>query len=277
MVRVLVMIAVTGFLVSLASLTAAVAIGGPALLESAAWGGWSPHWGHHGDYSGWSWDVRDDDRRGGGAQATRDFTWNGGDSLDVDVPAEVTYTQAPGPAKITVSGPERLVSEVEVEGGRISWTHRHHHMHWGDLVITMTAPNVTRFELGGSGKLAINSYKQDKLDLDISGDADVTAAGETGDLQLNVSGSGDADLSGLKARTADVDIAGSGEAKLAPTDAAKVDISGSGDVTLLTHPPKLDTDISGSGSLHQQAGAAPAPPPAPAAPAPPAKKKGKAA
>ena len=270
MMRVLVMIAVAGFLVSLASLTAAVAIGGPAILESAAWDGWRGHWSHHGDDDGWGWER--DARRDGGAQTTRDFAWNGGDSLDVDVPADVNYTQAAGPAKITVSGPQRLVDEIEIDGGHIGWTHRHRHMHWGDVTITMTAPNVTRFELGGSGKLAINGYKQDKLDLDISGDADVTASGETGALGLDVSGSGDADLSGLKAKDARVDIQGSGEAKLAPSDSAKVDISGSGDVTLLTHPPRLDTDISGSGSLHQTEGAAPAP-----APAAPAKKKGRTA
>jgi len=274
MIRVLVMIAVTGFLVSLASLTAAVAIGGPAILESAAWGGWGQHWVHRTDFDGGRWDRWDD--RHDGAQATRDFTWNGGDSLDVDVPADVTYTQAPGPAKITVSGPARLVSEVEIDGGHIGWTHRRRHMHWGDLQITMSAPNVTRFELSGAGKLAISGYKQDKLDLDISGDADVTAAGETGALGLDVSGSGDADLSGLKARDARVDIQGSGDAKLAPTDSAKVDISGSGEVTLLTHPPKLDTNISGSGSLHQSSQEAPAPA-QPAAPAKPAPKKGKSA
>jgi hypothetical protein len=270
MIRVLVMIAAAGFLVSLASLTAAVMIGGPELLESAAWGGWSPHWVHRMDHVE-RWDSRD-----GGAQTSRELAWSGGDTLDLDVPADVTYTQAPGPAKVTVTGPERLVSEVEIDGGHIGWSHHHRHMHWGDLQITMSAPNVTRFELSGSGRLAISGYKQDKLDLDISGNADVTATGETGALGLDVSGSGDADLSGLKAKDARVDIQGSGDAKLAPTDSAKVDISGSGDVTLLTHPARLDTDISGSGSLHQKTPEASAPAPAPA-PAKPAPKKGKSA
>ncbi len=38
---------------------------------------------------------------------------------------------------------------------------------------------------------------------------------------------------------------------IAPTDWAKVEISGSGDVTLLTDPPKLETDVSGSGSIRR--------------------------
>jgi hypothetical protein len=188
----------------------------------------------------------------------------------------VAYTQGPV-AKITVSGPANLVNDVEIDGGRIRWRHHRHHMHSGDLTVVMTAPGVTRFEMSGSGKLAIAGYKQDKLDLDLSGNADVTAAGETGALVLDVSGSSDADFSALKAKSAQVSISGSGEAKLAPTDEAKVDISGSGDVTLLTHPRRLETNVSGSGTLHQEETASatatpsPAPPPTPA-PAPTPKK-----
>lgn len=274
MVRVLVMIAVAGFFVSLVTLTSAVAIGGPEVFENAAWDGWGRgHWSRHGDIAGWAWDDDGWDRRhGGGGETSRDIAWSGGDTLDIEVPADVEYTQGPV-AKVTVTGPERAVEDVEIEGGHIQFAHGHHR-HWGDLRIAMTAPSVTRFEISGSGKLAIAGYKQERLDIHITGNGDATAAGETGDLSLDVSGSGDADLGALKARSADVDISGSGEAKLAPTDQAKVRISGSGDVTLLTHPPRLDSNISGSGSLHQEAGAPePASPAQPAAPAPPRKGK----
>ena len=275
MVRVLVMIAVAGFFVSLVTLATAVAIGGPQVLEDVAWRGMSPRWSHHGDYDRWAWDDHWDRRNGGGAQTTRELTWSGGDSLELDVPADVQYTQGSA-AKVTVTGPERVVNDLEIDGGHIRFS-RGHHRHWGDLTIVMTAPSVTHFEINGSGKLAVADYKQDKLDLHISGNGEVTAAGETGDVNLDVSGSGAADLSGLKAKTADIGISGSGDAKVAPTDGAKIDISGSGDVTLLTHPPRLETHISGSGSLNQEA-AATAPPAqlAPPAPPPPPAKKGKA-
>jgi hypothetical protein len=276
MIRVLVMIAVTGFLVSLASLTAAVAIGGPAILESAAWGGWGDRWVHRTDFDG-HWD----DRHGGGGKTTRDMTWSGGDTLDVDIPADVQYTQGPE-TKLTVSGPQRAVDDLEIDGGRLTYGHGgHRHMHFGGLKIVLTAPGVTHFGMSGSGDLTIANYKQDKIELRVSGNGDVTAHGDVNDLTLEVSGSGDADLGGLKAKTADIEMSGSGDAKAAPTDSAKVKISGSGDVTLLTHPPRLETNVSGSGDLHTAAATAepaqPAPPP-PAAPAKPAPaKKGKSA
>jgi hypothetical protein len=250
MIRVLVMIAVAGFFVSLVTIASAVAIGGPAVLEQAAWNGWSGHWGHDGDWDGWRSERREGDGRHG--EATRDLAWTGGDTLEIDVPADVHYTQGPD-AKVTVSGPAREVALVELDGGRLTWRSSHHHSHWsfGALDVTITAPNVSRFELSGSGNLTIADYKQDKLEVRVSGNGDVDASGETSALTLDVSGSGDADLSRLKAKSAEVDINGSGDAKLAPADSAKVNISGSGDVTLLTHPAQLETHISGSGDLHQ--------------------------
>jgi hypothetical protein len=283
MIRVLVMIAVAGFVLCLATLTAATIIGGPEALSRMAWSWGTDHrWAFHdGD---WDWDS--DDRRDhhwaddSGPQATRDLAWTGGDTLEIEVPAEVRYTQAAGPAKITISGPRRAVDDVEIENGHIRFDHgRSRNHHGSKLTIVMTAPNVSRFDIHGSSSLEIADYKQDRLRIDVSGNADVTAAGEVNVMELDISGSGDADLGKLKAKGAEVDIAGSGEATIAPTEWAKVDVSGSGDVTLLTHPPKLESDISGSGSIHQEEGSAsPSPSPSPSptpSPSPSPSKSGK--
>jgi hypothetical protein len=270
MIRVLVMIAVAGFILSVATLSAAIAIGGPEALSHAAWTwganrNWEGHWDGH---NRWDWDADSS------PQTTREMAWTGGDSLEVDVPAEVRYTQAPGPAKLTITGSKRAVEDVEISDGHVRFVYRRHRHYGGKLVIVMTAPNITSFDMHGSSTLAIESYKQDKLRIDLSGNADVAASGEVDVVKLDVSGSAEADLGKLKAKGAEVDIAGSGEATIAPTDWAKVDISGSGDVTLLTNPAKLDTDISGSGSIHREEGASPAPPPEPT-PTPTPSKSGK--
>ncbi|HEY2750477.1 GIN domain-containing protein [Phenylobacterium sp.] len=260
MIRVLVIIAVTGFLVSVVTLSTAVAIGGPDLLAAGVW-----NWGRDGmwDFSDYGWGMRDHSwghhgrwTEGGapeGPQTTREMAWTGGDTLEVDVPAELTYTQAPGAGKLTITGPKDAVEALEIDGDRLRFSDDRHH--WSELTIAMSAPSVTRFDLHGSSKLAIESYKQDKLNLDVSGDAAVSAKGEARTLALAISGSGDTDLSGLKLQDADVDITGSGEATLAPTASANLNISGAGDVTLLTHPAKLESSVTGSGSVHQKDGA----------------------
>jgi Putative auto-transporter adhesin, head GIN domain len=262
MIRVLVMIAVTGFLVSVVTISCAVAIAGPDLFTDALLSR-----NFIGDHGHWGWNIDNDDfnrDRHSGPQTTREMAWTGGDTLEIDVPAQITYTQAPGAGKLTVTGPQRALDSLEIEDGRLRFSHGHYR-HGGDLTIVMTAPAVTHFDLRGSGRLEIENYKQDKLNLDISGSAEVKAKGEAKGLQLSMSGSSDTDLSDLKLSDADVNIEGSGQATLAPTGAAIVDISGSGDVTLLTRPSKLESNVSGSGSIHQKDGSplAPAPPPVP--------------
>lgn len=271
MIRVLIMIAVTGFLVSVVTLSTAVAIGGPDVLAHTAWA-----WDRHG-FVGRHWTFDDDfswqKDRHSGPDATREIAWTGGDTLAIGIPADIQYTQAAGAGKLTISGPKRMVDEVEIRDGEVRFAHDRHYRHGGNLTIVMTAPSVSRFNLSGSGKLSIANYKQDRLNLDLSGNADVSASGEARSVALTISGSANADLAELKTRAANVDIEGSGDATVAPTETANIDISGSGDVTLLTHPKTLESNISGSGSLHQEGGGeadatsslspSPSPPPSP--------------
>ncbi len=271
MIRVLVMIAVAGFFVSIVTLATAVAIGGPEAIADNAWNWGRGHWGwSDGDYG---WGARGHHGRWDGPEATREMAWTGGDSLDIDVPADVSYTQAPGVGKLIITGPQDALNALEIDGGHLRFDRRHHH--WGDLTIVMTAPAVTHFDMSGSGKLVIQGYKQDKLALDLSGNADVTASGEARSVALSASGSSDTDLSGLKVADADLDITGSGAVKLAPTGNANVNISGSGDVTLLSRPARLQSSVSGSGSINQEdrGPTPPTPPPTPPAPAPKVAKK----
>lgn len=245
MIRVLVMVAVVGFIVSVVTLSGAVGLAGPDAIARGGWSfgpwGWSSHWHGH---NSWSWRETDDD----GPQTTRDVAWNGGDELDVDIPADVHYTQAAGAPKVTATGPASAVNDLVVEDGHIEYRDGGHEAH---LDIVVSAPSVVRFGMESSGALSIAGYRQDTLGLSLEGSADIKAAGEAKAIDLSISGSGDADLGAVKARSAEIKLEGSGAATVAPTDAANVDISGSGDVTLLTHPPKLETDISGSGRVHQ--------------------------
>jgi hypothetical protein len=239
MVRVLVIIAAVALAMT------AICFVGVGLVGGFAWEGpwsWHPrhHWGEGWRHDGWS--------QAAGPVISRDYPWTGGDSLRIDAPADVEYTQGPA-AKISVTGPKDMLDRLTVAGGRIDldgWD--------GDgsnLKVVMTAPGVTHFEAAGSQTLSIANYKQDELDVDVSGSGDLIAKGQTQRANLQISGSGDADLGGLAADAVKVGISGSGGASIAPKTTADIDISGSGHVTLLTHPAKVSTDISGSGTVNQ--------------------------
>jgi hypothetical protein len=268
MIRTLAMIAVAGFLLSVVCLSIAVSLAGPELIASSAWGWDGPwshmNWSHHNNFS-WSRGESDD-----GPQASRELTWTGGDALEVDVPADVRFTQADGPARLVVRGPQGTIDHLVVRGGHVSFDRPMDDA--SDVTIELTAPKVRSFGINGSGKLDIRDYRQDELNLHVSGDGNVSAAGAAKTVNLVISGSGGADLANLASDGADVNISGSGNARVGPKTWAKLDISGSGDVTLLSHPSRLESHVSGSGSIDQQDdGAAPDEPAAPAAPVPPSK------
>lgn len=266
MIRVLVLIAITGFLVGVVSLSAAVGIGGPE-LAARGWRWSVVDWWDSGDarHRGWG-----DGHRADGPPASRDIAWDGASQLVLNLPAEVIYTQAEGPGRVTIRGPQGLVDKVTLSNGRLDVASG---VHRGRLEITVTAPNVTTFEANGDDRLEIRNYDQERLNLVIHGSAEADVQGRAKRAEVEVQGSGDADLDDLVLDEAKVDVSGSGEVSIAPRLVAELDISGSGEVSLGSRPGQMRSQVSGSGRIVQMDGsdAPPAPPAAPSPPAPPAK------
>jgi Putative auto-transporter adhesin, head GIN domain len=263
MTRTLVLIAFAGFILAVACIAGAIALGGEALMHHH-WGGrhWVVNWAdHHG-----RWSDEESNSTADGSSVTREIAWPGGDRIEFDVPADVHYTQGPGPAKLVITGPKDQVDRVELSGGDLR-SRDDDDFDGGRLTVTMIAPDVRHFAINGDNSLAIDGYSQDDFSIDVSGNGKVNAKGKTRAVKLDVSGNGDIDLSGLAAQSADAQISGSGRASLAPTDAANVSISGSGEIDLLTHPAKLNSDVSGSGRIVE--GGPPITPAPPATAAPP--------
>ena len=238
MIRTLALVAAVGFVLCVACFAAAVGLaGGPFSIDDWSVRHWN--WHDHGRHI-----VTLDHDTGPAAQRT--LAWTDGESLSVSVPAEVSYVQGPA-GSLVITGPESLLKQVVVRDGRIELEPGTYD---GErLQIKLTAPNVQRFELDGDQVLKIEAYDRDRLELVINGSGSATGAGKARSVALSISGSGSADLTALAMDDAKVDISGSGDATLGPKAAANIDISGSGDVQLLTSPPVLQTDISGSGHV----------------------------
>jgi hypothetical protein len=268
MIRVLAMIAVAGFLLSAACLSVAVGLAGPEFISRGVWSWHGPfshfNWDndrHHG--FSWNYGASDD-----GPQASREIAWTG-ETLDVELPAEVRFVQAEGPAKLIVRGPKSAVDHVIVEGGHLHFDREMNNV--DDLTVELTAPKVTHFGISGSSKVDIADYRQDTLDLRISGDGEITAHGAAKSVKLEISGSGKGDLEALSTDGAEVKISGDGEARVGPKAWAKLDVAGSGAVTLTSHPQRVESHLAGSGSIGQEDGVITDPPPEPPKPPKPAK------
>lgn len=245
MIRVLVLIMITGFLVGVVTLSVAAGLGGPELAAR----GWrwdaSEWWDKDRDVSDRHWDRNWGDRSG--ATAMRELAWDGSTELEVDLAADVEFTQAEGPGKVIVSGPQSAVERVTLQGGRLELDG--HRNSYRKLKVIITAPSVTKFTVNGSDHLDIRDYKQERLIVNAHGSSEVTAQGQAKFVELDLSGSVEADLGGLSVDEAMVDISGSGEVTIAPKLAADLEVSGSSEVVLLTRPARLDTDIAGSAEV----------------------------
>lgn len=259
MTRTLILIAGVAFVVAIVCLGGAAALGGRELAEH----GWTMHGG---DFHGVHFTVDDDGHGkrvflagpasidGAGPTETREIAWSGDDSLDLEIPADVQFTQSPGPAKLVVTGPKGTVDQVRVSGSDIDFDETPANAR--RVTIVMTAPNVRDFTLDGDGKLSIAGFDQDRLDLDLNGDNQAEVKGQAHAVKLDISGDGAADLSALAVEAAQVEIEGSGRSTIAPTEKADLDISGDGEIDLTTHPADMHSDVSGSGRIVQGSAAA---------------------
>lgn len=252
MIRTLLIITGASVVLCAASLGGAAALGGNDLARH----GWT--WTFHGRGDGHDETVRFE-RADQGPRVTRTLAWDGGDRLEIDVSADVTYVQG-DEASVEVVGPQNQVERLRVSAGRLTFEENDDNVdvvvfgrrHSDRIRITVTAPSVRTFNLSSSGDLLIRGYDQPNLTVSINGSGEVQATGRTETVDLDISGSGEADLSGLLTRDADIDISGSGEAAVGPTGAARITISGSGDVDLTRRPTSLTQNVSGSGDVSQR-------------------------
>lgn len=116
------------------------------------------------------------------------------------------------------------------------------------LVVKITLPKIEGIDLSGSGNTTVSGVKADDLDVDISGSGNIKIDGTAKKLSASVSGSGVIDANTLEAKDADADISGSGSIKVFATKNLNVDIAGSGEVSY-KGSPNLKKDITGSGEV----------------------------
>lgn len=249
MIRNLIVIAVASFVLTVICVAGVAAVGGRDLMEN----GWRIPAAIFDDEDNVSISISPG-RRHNGPDVTRDLAWPGGTLLEIDLPADVTYTQGPD-ARVTVSGPQNLVDRIVVDGGRLRFRDDdnggapHLRFNRERIQITVAAPGVKKFVLNGSPDLTLAAYDQPDLAIEINGSGEVTGTGKTQALSLAIAGSGDAALAQMAAQDAAVSIAGSGNAEVAAKGAVQVDIAGSGDVVLTQKPASLSSNIDGSGDL----------------------------
>ncbi|HMQ49906.1 MAG TPA: head GIN domain-containing protein, partial [Saprospiraceae bacterium] len=191
------------------------------------------------------------------------------DGIELDLAAKVVLRQG-NEFEVIAEGKENVIDRLDLDVRNGIWeidTDRCIRSLNG-LTIYITMPEVKVLRIAGSGEIyGENTLITGDLELDISGSGDMDLVVESDDIQADISGSGklilsgladevDYDISGsgdirafgLECNRADVSISGSGDVEVFVLEFLKVRISGSGDVFYKGNP-SLDISISGSGDV----------------------------
>lgn len=166
-------------------------------------------------------------------------------------PVNITYGTE---FKVEIRGSANLIPryKTNIHNGVLDLGYEFVNVRNDDIEVFVTMPVIRSAGMSGSGRLSVsgNFPEQDLFRLSISGSSKtvIKDAFHVGEVNVDISGSGDADLEKILAGKGDVRISGSGDLRLHVSDFLKVRISGSGKV-YYTGNATVDSQISGSGRV----------------------------
>lgn len=188
--------------------------------------------------------------------------------------SEDLYVTQGANQKVRIEGDEEDVKDIEtnVRNGVLhieykdKWFRSHNR-----VKIYVTMKDIHGLKLAGSGniigetpittdelELGISGSGSIKLDVTateinsgISGSGNIRLTGKTTDHNFKISGSGDVNTLDLKADNCAIQISGAGDAKVNVSKKLDVKISGSGSIRYAGDPDKVNTNVSGSGSVQK--------------------------
>lgn len=113
----------------------------------------------------------------------------------------------------------------------------------------VTVPDLSSIALSGTGAMNVNGIANDNLAITVPGTGSVVATGSTGALRVVIEGTGQVTAKDLGAKTAVVDVAGTGQIKLRASDSLEAKISGTGAVEVHGKPARIKKSVTGTGSI----------------------------
>ena len=117
------------------------------------------------------------------------------------------------------------------------------------ILVRVTAPNISEIKASGAAKVSIIDIKNSELSVELSGASELTATGETGSLNAEISGASVIKARQLSTESAGVDASGASRAYVSASQTLTAEATGASSVTYLGNPENIEKHISGASSI----------------------------
>jgi len=208
---------------------------------------------------------------GSGVVTTENRTVTTFTGIDLQCSANVYFMQG-DEQSVKVEAEDNIISHITTEVKNdelvVSTDGKDFNSHQ-QINVYVTVKELCLLELSGSGNMVGKSHINcDNMTIHIGGSGDIKADVRSLTMKIKLAGSGSLEISGtatstdiriagsgnvnaknLQAMTSAVAISGSGQSTINASEVLTVSISGSGDVHYIGDPQKLNTSITGSGTV----------------------------
>ncbi|MDG1708237.1 MAG: DUF2807 domain-containing protein [Emcibacteraceae bacterium] len=117
-----------------------------------------------------------------------------------------------------VGDEERIANTIlEIKGDTLKIKHkkgRYNYDNDQDMMINVVMPNIEDMQINGSGDAEVEGVDNAKLGLGINGSGDLKVSGKTEELEISINGSGDISMDEVDGKNVEVSINGSGDVML---------------------------------------------------------------
>jgi hypothetical protein len=119
------------------------------------------------------------------------------------------------------------------------------------IVYLLTVKNLQAIEITGSGDAIVSGVNGNDLKATVTGSGSLTVDGALKSQTVTITGSGDYNGTNLSSHQASVTCSGSGSVTVKVSESLKVHITGSGSVGYIGDPQITEKIVTGSGTLHK--------------------------
>jgi hypothetical protein len=117
------------------------------------------------------------------------------------------------------------------------------------MFVTVSVPSLDGLRLQGAGNISVTGINSRALTVALPGSGNIDATGTATQLDVTISGEGNALLRQLIARDARAALGGNGNIMLTATHSLTARVSGSGTILYGGNPPHVNQMVTGSGTI----------------------------